>query len=192
VGSTDGDKHARFTDLQAAKAMRNRNTMDAEPLVNLSAYFLHLCKRHRLISFVLKMERRPAMGLVAHETVEAYDGSVLARADLPHQKCDINGLVYQFKAIVGRRMAHGGDSSPADRGKKGDIVARSDGRLPGSKFLIARSHQRTPEACQSGVPGRVTVKQIGQGCAFGHFFKLFGTPHEFSDAPEKNHFDAKV
>jgi len=105
--STDGDKHARVANLQAAKPVGHGNAVDHEAFMNLSAYLSHFRERHRFIGLVLKIQRRPAVGLVAYEAVEAYDGSVLTRADVLHQGSDINGLVHQFKTIVGGgRMDH--------------------------------------------------------------------------------------
>ena len=191
MGSTDGDKHAGFPDLQAAKAVRDRNAMDAEPLMNLSAYLPYFRERHRFVGLVLKMQSRPAVGLVAHEAVEDDDGSVLPRADMTQQRVDIYGLVYKFEVIVSRKIAHCGDSTAADRRKKSDIVAGSDTRLPSNKFLIAGGDQRAPEAGKLRILCHVAVKKIGKGCPFGHFFVLLRTPDKLPDASEKNHFDTK-
>jgi len=141
VGSTDGDKHAGFPDLQAAKAVRDRNAMDAEPLMNLSAYLPYFRERHRFVGLVLKMQSRPAVGLVAHEAVEDYDSSVLPRAHMNQQRFDIDGFVYQFEVIVSGKIVHCGNSTAAHRRKKSDIVAGSDTRTPSNKFLIAGGHQ---------------------------------------------------
>ena len=191
MGSTDGDKHAGFPDLQAAKAVRDRNAMDAEPLMNLSAYLPYFRERHRFVGLVLKMQSRPAVGLVAHEAVENYDSAVLPRAHMTQKRFDIYGFVSEFEVIVSGEIAHRGNSTTADRRKKSDVVAGSDTRLPGNKFLIAGGDQRAPEAGKLGVLCHVTVKKIGKGCPFGHFFELLRPPHELPDAPEKNHFDTK-
>src|SRR3974377_2395508 len=106
MGSADGDKHAGFADFESAEAVSYRNAVDIEPFVNLVADLLHLCQRHRFIRLVLQVQRPPARGLVAHEAVETYDGSILPCADVPQQGSVINGLVHQFEAIVGGKMVH--------------------------------------------------------------------------------------
>jgi len=191
VGSTDGDKYAGFPDFQAAKAVRDSNTMDAEPLMNLSTYLPYFRERHRFVGLVLKMQSRPAVGLVAHEAVEDYDSSVLPRTDMTRQRFDIDGFVYEFEVIVSGKIAHCGNSTATDRRKKSDVVAGSDTRLPSNKFLIAGGDQRAPEAGKLRILCHVAVKKIGKGCPFGHFFELLRPPDELPDAPEKNHFDTK-
>ena len=115
---TDGDKHAGVANLQPAEPVDHGKAVDREPLMYLNAYLPHFRERHRFIGLVLKMHRRPAVGLITDEAVEAYDGSVLIRADVLPQRLDINRPVYQFKAIVGRRVYHRAAQPPLTGGRK--------------------------------------------------------------------------
>ena len=115
--STDGDKHAGVANLQPPEPVDHGQAVDREPLMNLNAYLPHFRERHRFIGLVLQMQRRPAVGLVADEAVEAYDSSVLTRPDVLHQRPDINRPVYQFKAIVGRSMDHREAQPPLTGGR---------------------------------------------------------------------------
>ena len=150
MGSTDGDKYAGFPDFQAAKAVRDSNTMDAEPLMNLSAYLPYFRERHRFVGLVLKMQSRPAVGLVAHEAVENYDSAVLPRAHMTQKRFDIYGFVSEFEVIVSGEIAHRGNSTTADRRKESYFVARMERHVPRRDFAVARCDLRSAKPPQLG------------------------------------------
>ena len=79
---TDGYEHAGLADFEASKAVDHGDAMDAVFLVELSADFPHFREGHGLIGFVIQVQSRAIVGLVADETIECDGGAVFGCANV--------------------------------------------------------------------------------------------------------------
>ena len=80
----------------------------------------------------------------------------------------------------------------ADRGEKGDIVARRERCFPGCELLVARGYEGRAEASKGRKAFLVVVEQIGQGCAVRNIDGFFRESREFPHTPEEEHFYAQI
>ena len=133
------------------------------------------------------------MGFVADKTVEGHNRSILICADLPNDRRHVDRAVEQFKAILFGTWIHSGSAlTSTHRRKKSDIVIGREGSVPGGKLLISRSHERGTKLSQLWEAGRVPPKQIVQRRSPGHFDNFLSKADHFPQAPEEEHFDAKI
>ena len=136
----DGDKHAGFADFQAAKAVDDGYTMDAELFVKLSGDFAHLGKGHGFVGFIVEVKRAAIVGLIAHEAVEGDDGAVLRSAQVNDERAGVDRLANQLEDVIMHGRGHGFASSTTDGWKESDFVARMEHRIPSDKFLVPGGH----------------------------------------------------
>jgi hypothetical protein len=189
----DGDEDAGFTDFEATEAMNDGEAMNGEFFVDGVANFTHFGNCHGLVSLVFKVEGTAAVGFVADKAVERDDRAVVVCADVAGNRGWVDGRVPKGKEVaVCGSFQHGGRLAPAHRGKKGDGITLSHNTVPGSKFLVSRSHERTAKRSQFRKPNSVTIKQAGEGNAVSNFEGFFGDSGEFSQATEKQHLEAKI
>jgi hypothetical protein len=190
---TDGDEDAGFTDLEATEAMNNGEAVDGEFFVDGVANFAHFGNCHGLVGFVFEIESTAAVGFVADKAVERDDRAVVVSADVAGNRGCVDGRVEKGEQVaVCGDFQHGGWLAPTHRGKKGDGIILRDNTVPGSKFFVSGSHERTAKRSQFRKTVSVMIKQAGEGSAVRNFDGFFGDSGEFSQATEKEHLEAKI
>jgi len=83
-------------------------------------------------------------------------------------------------------------SASAHRRKKGNIVACRERSLPGHKLLVAGGYQGGAKSAKRWEAGLVEIKQISEGSAFRHLYRLFGDCGQLAEAPEKEYLDPQM
>ena len=136
----DGDKHAGFSDFEAAKAVDDGHPMDAELFVELRGDFSHFGQGHGFVGLVIEVERGAAVGLIADEAIEGDDGAVFGSAHMTDERAWVDGLANELEDVIVRGRGHGFASATTDRRKESDFVARIDRRIPSRKFPVAGGH----------------------------------------------------
>ena len=90
----------------------------------------------------VKIQTRAVVGLIAHEAVEGDDGAVFGGANAAGQCGDIDRLSHQLVDVIVGKCRHVDASPAAHRREKRNLVSRTEWRIPGGKFLVARSDDR--------------------------------------------------
>lgn len=186
---TDGDKNAGFADLEAAEAVDDGDAMDWKFGVHFRSDLADFGEGHRLVGFVVEVERGAAMGFVADAAVEGDDGTVFVGADVADEGGRIDGLGNQTEHVIVER-SHRGASASADRGKKGDFVTGMERGAPSGEFLIARRDQRSAKAGELGMTRAVMGEELLDARAFCELDGVFGAADDILEAAEKEDFDA--
>ncbi len=191
--STDGDEDAGFTDFEATEAMNDREAVDGEFFVDGVANFTHFGNCHGLVGFVFEIESTATVGFVADKSVERDDRAIVVCADVASNRgCVDRSAEKDEEVTFYGSFQHGECLAPAHGRKKGDGITLSDNTVPGSKFFVSGSHERTTKRSQFRKTVSVTLKQAGEGKAARNFDRFFGDAGEFSQATEKQHLEAKI
>jgi hypothetical protein len=184
----DGDEDARFADLKAAEAVDDGDAMNWKFGVDLGGDVADFGEGHRLVGFVIEVERGAAMGFVADAAVEGDDGAIFARADMADDGGHVDGLGDETEDVIAKRSHRGGLAS-ADRGKKSDFIASAERSAPRGKFLIARGDQRGAEAGQLGIAPAVVGEELLDGRAGCELDTVFGAADDVFKTAEKEDLD---
>ena len=185
----NGDKHAGFSDFEAAKAVDDGHTMDAIVLVKLSGDFAHLGKSHGLIRLIVEVKRAAIVGLIAHEAVEGDDRAVLGRAHVTNDPAGVDRLANELKDVVEGR-GHGFASAATDGWKERDFIARINHRIPRGKFLIARGHDGRAIFGKLGKARGIPGEKLFDGGGIGKVQRFLRVPDDIFQASEKQDLDA--
>src|ERR1019366_6715567 len=78
----DRNQHRGLTDFKPAKPVNHRETPDREFLAHLGADFPHFGQGHRLVGFVLQIQRGTVAGMVAYDAFEHHHGAIGGRFKL--------------------------------------------------------------------------------------------------------------
>jgi hypothetical protein len=186
----DGDENAGFADFEAAQTVGDGDAVDAVFLVELGADFLHLGEGHGFVGFVVEIEGRAIVRLIADETVEGNDRAVHGSAYLLGQRGHIDGLAHQLVDVIVRESGHADASAAAHGREKGDFVAGAERRIPGGELLIARSDHRGAVFCKIRNPRRVDSEELLNRHCVCELDGIFGMAGEFLKAAEKQDFHA--
>ena len=141
VRRADGNENAGFADFEAAQPVGDGDAVNAVFLVELCADFAHFGQGHGFVGFVVEVESRAIVRLIADETVEGNDRAILGSAHLPGQRGHIDGLAHQLVDVIVRESRHADASAAAHGREKGDFVTGTERSVPGGELLIARSDQ---------------------------------------------------
>src|SRR5882762_6869300 len=160
VRRADGNEYAGFTDLEAPEPVDHGDAMDAIFFVKLGADFAHLGEGHGFVGFVVQVESRTIVGLIADETVEGGDGAIFGRAHVADERGHVDGLAHQLIDIVVRERCHIGASAATHGREKRDFVAGTERRIPGGEFLVARSDNRGTVFCELGMARDIESEKL--------------------------------
>ena len=80
--------------------MRDTDSVDGKSGMHFSSNLVQLRNRHRFISFVLKIERAPAMRIVPHAPIECDHSSIGIRSNVTHKRSAIDRLPAEMDEIV--------------------------------------------------------------------------------------------
>jgi hypothetical protein len=185
VRGADGDKHAGFSDFEAAKAVDDGHTMDAELLMEVSGDFAHFGKRHGFIGLVIEVERGAIVGLIAHEAVEGDDGAVLGGAHMTDERAWVDRLANEFEDVLVQGRGHGLASATTDRWKESDFVARIDRRIPSHKFLVAGGYDGRAIFGKPRNARAIPGKKLLDAGSIRKVQECLGLPDDILQAPEK-------
>jgi len=100
MSGADGDEDAGFADFEAAEAMDDGHAVNGEFFVHLGRDFSHFSKGHGFVSFVVEVESRTIVGLIADETVEGDDGAVFRSSDFADEGGHVDGVADQLADVV--------------------------------------------------------------------------------------------
>src|SRR5260370_28983245 len=103
VRRADGNEYAGFTDLEAAEPVDHGNAMDTVSFAEVIADFAHFGESHGFVGFIIEIQSRAIVGLIAHETVEGDDGAVFGGADVAGQRGQITRRVVELGESHPRR-----------------------------------------------------------------------------------------
>src|SRR5258707_10811875 len=78
----DRDKHAGLRNFETAEAVRNGYAVDGELGVNFGGDLMHFSEGHRFVGFVVQVQSRAAVGLIAYTPIEGDDSAVRAGANM--------------------------------------------------------------------------------------------------------------
>lgn len=87
--------------------MRNGHEMHRKFLVDLFGNFANFAERHGFVSFVVEVERTPALGVISNAAIEGNDSPVFGRADMPDQSGLIDSVAHENEKIGLKRFVHG-------------------------------------------------------------------------------------
>jgi len=166
------------------------DAMDAVFFVELRADFAHFGEGHGFVGFVVEVESGAVVGLIADETVEDDDGAVFGRAHVAGERGGVDGLAHQLVEVILGEGRHGDASAAAYRREKGDFVAGTERRIPGGKFLVARSDNRGAVFCKLGMTRGIEGKKLLDGRGIGELEGILGMAGEFLEAAEKQDLHA--
>jgi len=185
----DGDEDARFADLEPAEAVNDGDTMDRKSRVHLGGDFADFSESHRLVRFVVEVERWASVRLIANATVEGNDGAVFTGADVADEGSRVDGLDDEKKHVI-VEPGHRGRLASADRWKEGDFIAGVERSAPSGEFAIAGSDQRGAETGQLGMASAIVGEELLDARAVGEIGKIFCAADDIFKAAEEKHFDA--
>src|SRR5205823_1085715 len=118
------------------------DAMDAVFFVNLKADFTHFGKSHGFVGFVIEVQGGAVVRLITDETIKSDNGAVFRGPDDAGQRNRVDGFSHQLKDVIVGQCRHGDASAAAHRRKKRNLVAGTEGSVPGGEFLVARSDYR--------------------------------------------------
>ncbi len=110
MSRADCDEDAGFADFETAEAMDDGDAVNGKFFVQLGGDFSHFSKGHGFVSFVVEIERRAIVGLIADEAVEGDDGAVFGGADFADESGQVDAVADQLADVVVRGRGHGGMS----------------------------------------------------------------------------------
>jgi hypothetical protein len=190
VGRADGYEDAGFANFEASEAVNHGHAMDAVFFVELGADFAHFGEGHGFVGFVVEVKSGAVVGLVADETVEGDDSTVLGSADMAGQLGHVDGLADQLIDVIVGEGRHVDASATAHGREEGDFVAGTKRGIPGGEFLVARSDHRGAVFCEFGVPRRIESEKLLDRRGVGELDGILGVAGEFFEAAEKQDFHA--
>lgn len=159
----DGDDDARLADADDADAMMDRAARARPALVQLAADLLQRAQRHRLIGFVLELDRPLSGGPLAGRADEDDRRPVVGMLD---QRSDL-GRVERLGADAAggcRRDRSAAAVAAGYRRQQRELVAAADELAVGGISFVAG---READGDQAGVGG-IGLAQRGLQLADGH------------------------
>ena len=187
--------HAGFPHQQTAQAVRHGNTFQRERGSQLAADIRHGPQRHRLIAFVIEVERAPAAGVVANGAFERHYRAFAAphqpagepaRIERPARDGEIVARFLDFKR-VGSLFR-----TAADRGQERYFIAFGDLRGQLRERAIARHHDASSHLPQCGRERRVTIQNGAQIGAFGELGIIRAAADQVLQNTKKKHARAHL
>jgi len=189
VRRADGNEYAGVTDREAAKPVDHGDAMDTVFFAELGAYFAHFGEGHGFVGFVVQVESRTIVGLIADETVEGDDGAVFRRAHVAGQRGHVDGLANQLVEVIVEECCHIDASAAAHGWEKRDFVAGAERRIPGGKFLVARSDNGRAVFCELGMARGTESEKLLDRRGVCELDGMLGMACEFLEAAEKEDGD---
>ena len=86
------DQHARLANLQPPQPVDDRRASHRKTRPRLCRQRFHLLQRHRLIGFIIEIERAPPTRVVPHHAVENHRRAILRPLQPPNHSLRINPL----------------------------------------------------------------------------------------------------
>jgi hypothetical protein len=102
----------------------------------------------------------------------------------------VDGLAEQFEDVVVVRRGHEDVLATTDGRKEGDFVARTEGSIPGSEFLIEGSDDGGTEPCELGVSCGVEGEELLDGGGGVEVEGFFGVAGQIFETAKEEDFDA--
>jgi len=190
VRRADGNEYAGVTDFEAAEPVDHGDAMDRVFFVELNADFAHFGEGHGFVGFVVQVESRTIVGLVADETIESNSGAVFRRAHVAGQRGHVDGLAYQLIEVIVGECRHVDASATAYGREKRDFVAGTERRIPGREFLVARSDDRRAVFCELGMARGIESEKLLDRGGVCKLDGMLGMAGEFLEAAEEEDRDA--
>ena len=190
VRRADGNEYAGVTDPEAPEPVDHGDAMDRVFFVELNADFAHFGEGHGFVGFVVHVESRTIVGLIADETIESDGGAIFGRAHVAGQRRRVNGLANQLVEVIVGECRHVDASAAAHGREKRDFVAGAERRIPGGEFLVARSDNRGAVFCELGMPRGVESEELLDRRGICELHGMLGMAGEFLKAAEKEDRDA--
>ena len=186
----DGNEYAGFADLESPEPVNHGDAMDRVFFVELKADFAHFGEGHGFVGFVVQIESRTIVGLVADETIESDGGAIFGRTHVACQRGYVDGLANQLIDVIVRECRHIDASAAAYGREKRDFIAGAERGIPGGELLVARSDHRGAVFCELGVACRIESEKLLDRRGVGELGGVFGMAGEFLEAAEKEDGDA--
>ena len=181
----NGNKYASFADFEAPEPVDHGDTMDAIFFAELNSNFVHLGEGHGFVGFVVKIQTRAVVGLIAHEAVEGDDGAVFGGANAAGQCGDIDRLSHQLVDVIVGKCRHVDASPAAHRREKRNLVSRTEWRIPGGKFLVARRNHRRAVFCELWITRRIESEELLDRRRIGELGGILSMAGDVLEAAEK-------
>ncbi len=186
----NGNKYASFADFEAPEPVDHGNAMNTVFLMNLKADFAHFGEGHGLIGLVIEIESRAVVGLITHEAVEGDNGAVLWGADKADLRSHIDGFAYQLVDVIVGECHHVDVSAAAHGREKCNLVAGTEWRIPGGKFLVARRNHRRAVFCKLWITRRIESEELLDRRGIRELGGILGVAGEVLEAAEKEDLHA--
>jgi len=185
VWRANGNKYASFADFEAPEPVDYGNAMNAVFLMNLKADFAHFGEGHGLIGLVIEIESRAVVGLITHEAVEGDNGAVLWATDKPDLRSHIDGFAHQLVDVIVGECHHVDVSAAAHGREKCNLVAGTEWRIPGGKFLVARRNHRRAVFCELWITRRIESEELLDRRRIGELGGILSMAGDVLEAAEK-------
>src|SRR5437016_908226 len=190
VRRADGNEYASVTDLEPPEPVDHGDAMDRVFFVELNADFAQFGEGHGFVGFVVEVESRTIVGLIAGETIESDDGAVFGRAHVADKSDHVDGLAHQLVDVILGECRHVYASAAAYGREKRDFVAGTERRIPCGEFLVARSDSRGAVFCELGMTRGVESEKLLERRGVCELDGVLGMAGEFLEAAEKEDRDA--
>src|SRR6202050_5193246 len=155
--------------------MKDNHTTNRKLFADLFANLVHFGQSHRLVRFVLQVERALSLESVAHEAVEDHHGALFWSFQFFQKLARLNGLAHKLEDVV---LVTG--SLPSTDGRQeSHFISVRHGSLPFGIFLIHRRCDRASEFGKLWEPPRVTFEYIFHAGAFRESSVFSGHADDF-------------
>src|SRR5207244_8006608 len=145
----------------------------------------HFGKSHGFVGFVIEVQGGAVVRLITDETIKSDNGAVFRGPDDAGQRNRVDGFSHQLKDVIVGQCRHGDASAAAHRRKKRNLVAGTEGSVPGGEFLVARSDYRRTVLCELRIARRVKSEELLDRGGIGELGGILGVAGEVLEAPEK-------
>ena len=193
MSTGDDDEHTALANFKPSDTMHNAEIADGKAGQRMEGEPLHFCNGHGGIRVVLEIKRAAAARLVAYDSIEEADRSIIVGPALGEERRGINRLALEARMSRSKRKLRLAKTA-ADGRQQSDFIAFGKRRTERRKSLVDGDRDNSVIGGKRRIACTQRLPEIGNRSGRRQLDKELGGKHltQAAEAKKLNTHESKI